>query len=178
MSADTNNANGKSGYLVYLFSVDNNSIVCGIDSTGGLDSEGKEFRTSCNCHTLKKLDHNVLEHMDRGVGEIDSWKKFYAWLGGGHGWAFFPIDNASVFASHWLSSDFKISCHRLEDEDGNPIRGCPFVDASMSATDLSTKEEMLDAWNEMAGQADEIGEFHRFQMEDNMFITKQPLFIC
>jgi len=165
-----------SGYLVYLFSVGKNSVVCGIDTTGGVDTEGNEVRTPCSYHTAEKLN-SVLEDMDRHAKQIDSWETFYQWLGKGNGWAFFPVESALEIASHWLSPNMSIACNNLEEENGNPVTGRPFVDSSLAYADFPSEAEMIDSWEKMAGDIGNAGKFRLSQVESNMAITKQSLFV-
>jgi hypothetical protein len=83
------------GLLVYLFSVDKNSVVLGIDSSGGLDLHGNEVRTPyCSLDSTKLLE--VLDHLDRHAKSISTWQQLYQWLGRGYGWAYFTQSSATT----------------------------------------------------------------------------------
>jgi hypothetical protein len=163
------------GLLVYLFSVSRNSVILGIDSSGGLDPHGNEIRTPyCSLDSTKLLE--VLDHLDRHARPISTWQQLYQWLGRGNGWAFFTEQTAKDLIPHWLA---KVPCSQLQDEDGQNLVGAPFLDLAMILKGISeeTKSTLQLGWENMIGDSDELGKLYTMQIKSNMVITQQPLFI-
>lgn len=122
---------------------------------------------------------DVLEHLDRHARPITTWAQFYQWLGRGHGWAFFPCDSAQRFVPHWFSDDLSIACQQLQDENGTALVGAPFVDVKMIGTGLTEEAQKLlqRGWEEMTGDSDNLGGIYSMQIQSNMLITEQRLFV-
>lgn len=159
-------------YLLYLIDVGRNWATFAIFTHLAdkmIDNHDMRCPSLLDVQKMK----NAMQSLDRNPVPITTWRKFFTWLGRGHGWATFSQKSAQEIVPHWLSDEAECGYDFLEIADFPPFA---FIEPTLTM-DKCLSDTVAKSCKKSVGPSPDPDASRWFaQIMSNMVISRRPLF--